>query len=146
MAGPRISKRLRTWVTRTRRKWNRLSVQERNAFYLYATSASFGPIQAGIGAYLTIFLVRLGASAQQIGWLTSVPAIVSMILIIPAGFAVERVRDQVRLRSLSSSVMRIIPLLLAVAPLVFDLSSIPNVAVGLAALQAAALALAWPAF
>lgn len=109
-------------------------------------TASFGPVQAGIGAFLTVFLVRLGASAQQIGWLTSVPAMVSMILIIPAGFLAERVRDQVRLRTWGSSVMRSIPLLMAVAPLIFALSSIPNVAVGLVALQAIALAIAWPAF
>jgi len=146
LAGPTLPKRLRTWVTRIRCRWTGLSVQERNAFYLYATSASFGPIQAGIGAYLTVFLVRLGASAQQIGWLTSVPAIVSMILIIPAGFMVERVRDQVRLRTLGALVLRSIPLPLAIAPLVFALSSIPNVALGLVALQAVAMAIAWPAF
>jgi len=146
LAGPRVSKRLRAWAARTRRRWTGLSVQERNALYLYATSASFGPIQAGIGAYLTVFLVRLGASAQQIGWLASVPAMVSMILIIPAGFVAERVRDQVRLRTFGTIVMRSTPLLMAIAPLIFALSSIPNVAVGLMALHAAGLALAMPAF
>jgi len=146
LAGPRVSKGLRTWAARTRRRWTGLSVQERNALYLYATSASFGPIQAGIGAYLTVFLVRLGASAQQIGWLSSVPAMVSMILIIPAGFIAERVRDQVRQRTLTISVARSIPLLLTIATLVFGLSAIPNVAVGLMALHAAGLALAMPAF
>ena len=109
-------------------------------------TASFGPVQAGIGAFLTVFLVRLGASAQQIGWLTSVPAMVSMILIIPAGFVAERVRDQVRLRTLGALVLRSIPLLLAIAPLIFALSSIPNVAVGLVALQAAGMAISMPAF
>ena len=146
MAGPGASKGLRALAARTRRRWAGLSVEERNALYLYAGSASFGPIQAGIGAYLAVFLARLGASAQQIGLLSSVPAIAGMIMLIPAGFVAERVRDQVRLRTLSTVVMRSTPLLLAIAPLVFALSSIPNVAVGLMALQAAALAIAMPAF
>jgi len=146
LAGPRLSKRLRTWTVRIKRRWTGLSVQERNTLYLYVATASFGPIQAGISAYLAVFLARLGASAQQIGLLTSVPALVSMILMIPAGFVAERVRDQVRLRTLGSLMTRSIPLLMAIAPLVFTLPSIPNVAVGLVALQAAALTITMPAF
>lgn len=146
MAGPGASKGLRAWIARYRRRWAGLSVQERNALYLCGTSGCLGPIQAGVGAYLAVFLARLGASAEQIGWLTSVPAMANMVLMIPAGLVAERVRDQVRLRTLGAVVMRSVPLLLAVAPAVFTLSAIPNVAVALVALQSAALAITLPAF
>jgi MFS family permease len=146
MAGPTEPKGLRAFVTRLRRKWKAGSIEERNALRLYASSVGFGATQAGIIAYLSVFLVRLGASAQQIGLLSSVPAAVSMVLMIPAGFVAERFRNQVRLRTISGILMRSTTLLMALAPLVFGLSAIPNVAVGLWALRTGAMAVALPPF
>ena len=120
-------------------------MEERNTLHLYMATASRGPIQAGIVAYLSVFLVRLGASAQQMGLLSSVPAIVGMLVMLPGGFVAERVRDQVRLRNLSEVVWRSPALLLAIAPLVFGPSMIPAVAVGLMAVQATGMAVAKPA-
>jgi len=145
LAGPRISKRLGAWAVRTRRRWTTSSEEERNTLYLYMATASRGPIQAGIVAYLSVYLARLGASTQQIGLLSSVPAIVGALVMIPAGFVAERVRDQVRLRILSETVWRSPALLMAIAPLVFGPSMIPAVAVGLMAVQSASMSVAKPA-
>jgi len=130
---------------RTRHKWPPRSVEQRNTLYLYMATASRGPINAGIVAYLSVYLARLGASPQQMGLLISVPAIVGMLVLIPAGVVAERMRDQVRLRILSETVWRSPALLIAIAPLVFGPSMIPAVAVGLMAVQAAGMAVARPA-
>jgi len=88
-----------------------------------------GVEQAGIITYLPVFLARLGASATQIGLLTSAPAIVSMIVLIPAGLFAERFQDQVRLRVRSSFLIRVQYPLLALAPFFFKPSDIATVAI-----------------
>ena len=123
-------------------KWTPRTVQERNALYLYATTAMMGLEQAGIMTYLPVFLARLDASAEQIGLLTSIPAIVSTIVLIPAGLLAERIPNQVRLRGRSAFLMRLSFLLMAIAPWIFAASTIPSVAIVLWSLRALGLAVA----
>lgn len=47
-------------------------------------------ITAGVGSFLSVFLVRLGASAFQIGLLTAMPALTGMLLSIPVGTFLSR--------------------------------------------------------
>ena len=42
-------------------------------------------ITAGVGSFLSVFLVRLGASSLQVGLLTAMPALTGMLLAIPVG-------------------------------------------------------------
>ena len=128
--------------TKLKTKWTPRTVQERNALYLYATTAMMGLEQAGIMTYLPVFLVRLDASAEQIGLLTSIPAIVSMIVLIPAGLLAERIPNQVRLRGRSGFLMRSSFLLMSIAPWVFAASAIPSVAIVLWSFRALGLAVA----
>ena len=128
--------------TKLKAKWTPRTVQERNALYLYATTAMMGLEQAGIMTYLPVFLARLDASAEQIGLLTSIPAIVSMIVLIPAGLLAERTTNQVRLRGRSGFLMRSSFLLMSIAPWVFTASAIPSVAIVLWSLRALGFAVA----
>jgi hypothetical protein len=47
-------------------------------------------ITAGVGSFLSVFLVRLGASNFQVGLLTAMPALTGMLLSIPVGEFLSR--------------------------------------------------------
>ncbi|MCU0509673.1 MAG: MFS transporter [Anaerolineae bacterium] len=47
-------------------------------------------ITAGVGSFLSVFLVRLGASPFQVGLLTAMPALTGMLLSIPVGEFLSR--------------------------------------------------------
>ena len=47
-------------------------------------------ITAGIGSFLSVFLVRLGATSFQVGLLTAMPALTGMLLSIPVGEFLSR--------------------------------------------------------
>ncbi len=117
-----------------------------NIRWLYASTASFGVIQAGAMAYLPVFLARLGASAFEIGLLTAAPALVSVAILIPSGLLAERFRDQVRLRVWTEIAIYIPTLILALCPFFVPLPALPAVAIVLSALQALPMALETSAF
>ena len=47
-------------------------------------------ITAGVGSFLSVFMVRLGASDFQVGLLTAMPALTGMLLAMPAGEFLSR--------------------------------------------------------
>ena len=47
-------------------------------------------ITAGVGSFLSVFLVRLGASSFMVGLLTAMPALTGMVLAIPVGEFLSR--------------------------------------------------------
>ena len=47
-------------------------------------------ITAGVGSFLSVFLVRLGASDFQVGLLTAMPALTGMLLAMPVGEFLSR--------------------------------------------------------
>ena len=47
-------------------------------------------ITAGVGSFLSVFLVRLGASGFMVGLLTAMPALTGMVLAIPVGEFLSR--------------------------------------------------------
>ena len=57
---------------------------DRNAVFLVA-EIFFASIMAGASAFNAAFAVRLGASNSQIGLLSSIPALLALIVSIPAG-------------------------------------------------------------
>jgi len=57
---------------------------DRNAVFLVA-EVFFASIMAGASAFNAAFAVRLGASNSQIGLLSSIPALLALIVSIPAG-------------------------------------------------------------
>ncbi|MCX7708182.1 MAG: MFS transporter [Anaerolineae bacterium] len=50
-------------------------------------------ITAGVGSFLSVFLVRLGASSVLVGLLTAMPALTGMLLAIPVGEFLARQRN-----------------------------------------------------
>lgn len=56
-----------------------------NFHHLYGDIAWFGVLAASAGAFVTVYAARLGASAFQIGLFTAGPAMVNLVVTLPAG-------------------------------------------------------------
>jgi Na+/melibiose symporter-like transporter len=70
------------------------SVQQRNVRNVLIDGTGVGLVQ-GVATFLSVFLVRLGASPLLVGLLTSMPALTGIILAIPVGRLLERQRNVV---------------------------------------------------
>src|SRR5262245_56586985 len=68
------------------------SVAERNVRNVLIDGMGVGLVQ-GVATFLSVFLVRLGATPFLIGLLTSMPALTGMILAVPVGRMLERQRN-----------------------------------------------------
>jgi MFS family permease len=77
---------LARWLTRP------ASVQQRNVRNVLIDGIGVALVQ-GVATFLSVFLVRLGATPFMVGLLTSMPALTGMILAIPIGRLLERQRD-----------------------------------------------------
>ncbi len=77
----------------TARLWRILfrpaTLAERNQRAVVVDAIGVG-ITAGVGSFLAVFLVRLGASDFQVGLLTAMPALTGMLLAIPIGEFLSR--------------------------------------------------------
>ncbi len=62
---------------------------ERNIWYLYVEILWAGFLSAA-AAFNATFAVRLGASNTMIGWLSSVPALLAVVLLVPSARFLER--------------------------------------------------------
>src|SRR4029453_5602767 len=74
------------WLTRP------ANVQQRNVRNVLIDGMGVGLVQ-GVATFLSVFLVRLGASPFMVGLLTSMPALTGMILAVPGGRMPERQRN-----------------------------------------------------
>jgi hypothetical protein len=61
-----------------------ISLEQRNQRNVVVDAIGVG-ITAGVGSFLAVFLVRLGATNFQVGLLTAMPALTGMLLAIPVG-------------------------------------------------------------
>jgi MFS family permease len=77
---------LARWLTRP------ANVQQRNVRNVLIDGAGVALVQ-GVATFLSVFLVRLGATPFMVGLLTSMPALTGMILAIPVGRLLERQRN-----------------------------------------------------
>ena len=77
---------LASWLTRP------ANVQQRNVRNVLIDGVGVALVQ-GVATFLSVFLVRLGATPFMVGLLTSMPALTGMILAIPVGRLLERQRD-----------------------------------------------------
>jgi MFS family permease len=77
---------LARWLTRP------ASVQQRNVRNVLIDGVGVALVQ-GVATFLSVFLVRLGATPFMVGLLTSMPALTGMILAIPVGRLMERQSD-----------------------------------------------------
>ena len=77
------------------RLWNVLfrpvTPEQRNQRNVLIDAIGVG-ITAGVGSFLSVFMVRLGATDFQVGLLTAMPALTGMLLAMPAGEFLSRQR------------------------------------------------------
>lgn len=74
----------------------KLSLEDRNILFFTLDTALQGLMMGGIFNFLSVFVVRLGASKLETSLLTSLPAIVMALASIPAGQVVQRQTNLVR--------------------------------------------------
>ena len=96
------------------------SVEDRNIRNLYIDTAWQGVWSAGMGTFLAVFMARLDASSFLISALTSIPALITIVLSIPAAAYVERQRDHVRTTTIYRLLFRGTYLAVAVSALLHD--------------------------
>jgi MFS family permease len=126
-------------------------IVRRNIRNLYYDMGWQGLITAGITTFLSVFLVRLGASPVLIGLLTSLPALITLVLSVPLVPLVERRGDLVRVVTWTRVGSRTCFLLIALVPYIFTgnlLALAPAVITaiwGLSAVFSSATTPAWTA-
>lgn len=91
--------------------------EDRNIRRLMVQTALVGIVQGGIVTFLPVFLVRLGASAVTVSLLTSLPALVTIVLALPAGALASRWRNMVRMSAAFFWALRFCYLLVGAAAL-----------------------------
>jgi MFS family permease len=95
-----------------------LAAEDRNIRYLTIDTALQGIMMGGVFSFISVFLVRLGATKLQTSLLTSLPAIVMVLASIPAGAFVQRRRNLVKLTNAVRVFHRGFILLTALLPFV----------------------------
>jgi hypothetical protein len=99
-------------------------VEQRNARNVLIDGLGIGA-SAGIGTFLSIFLVRLGASPLQIALLTAMPALTGILLSLPLVQLLERQRNIVPWFSRSRVLVFVAYLLTGLIPLVVTREALP---------------------
>ena len=90
--------------------------EDHNIWNWYVSTAMVGIIDGGMWVFLPVFLARLGASPGLLGLHSSLPALLSILFLVPAGALVERVRDQLPAMVRLGLVTRVSYLLVILAP------------------------------
>ena len=88
---------------------------ERNIWHLYQDILWIG-LAGAAGTFTSVYAIRLGASDSLIGLLSSIPALIVILLRLPAAELVERTGDRVRLITRSLLGARSFYLVLALLP------------------------------
>lgn len=77
------------------------TLEDRNILNFTIDTAWQGLMMGGISAFISVFVVRLGASSLWVSLLTSLPALITVLLSFPAGTYVDRHADPVRLTNVT---------------------------------------------
>ena len=102
-----------------------MDVQQRNIRYLYAEIAASGVPNGIAGTFLAIFALRLGATDQEVGLLSALPALVFVLWNIPAGQLVLSRANVKRTGVIGMFLFRLEYLLIVLIPLLPDPYRIP---------------------
>jgi len=93
------------------------TVEDRNIYWLLLMTGIVGVATGGIITFLPVFLARLGASGVTISLLTSLPALITIFLALPAGVIATRWRRIVAVSALWFYVLRFCYLAVALVAL-----------------------------
>jgi len=104
---------------------------QRNLRWFFFDGLFFSVSDAIVLTYLTLYLLALGASSSQIGFMASLASLSAMLLLIPGAMLAERLGKRKPIVVMASSVSRISLLLLAVTPFLFDGTFAVYFAIGL---------------
>ncbi len=91
-----LRERIGAWggTTRIRLRGPKLQSKiEHNVWYLYV-EVFWAAMLSAAASFNATFAVRLGASNTMIGWLSSVPALLAVLLLVPAARLLERKRQR----------------------------------------------------
>ena len=118
-AGPRVP--LRTALARlaSRLPWRKpwTTIEEQNLWNLYVDTAWFGVLEGIATTFVSVFVIRLGASNSEIGWLAALPALINVFWLIPSARLIERQRRRLPIILLTGFLQRLGYLLIALMPL-----------------------------
>lgn len=102
-------------IQKLKDRW-RESTLLRNIALLYAEVVFIGVLNGTIGVYLGVFAIRLGASNNLIGLLSSLPALINVLLMYPASQIVNSWVNKIEINKWSFLFTRILYLPLALVP------------------------------
>ncbi|MCX8023728.1 MAG: MFS transporter, partial [Thermanaerothrix sp.] len=101
-----------------------------NFIHLIADIAWYGVLNGSSLSFLTIYAARVGATAEQIGWINAAPAIMSLLFALPAGALLEQ-RHVHPMVVRTAIIHRLLYLILVFLPLWGSASLQPLVLIGL---------------
>jgi MFS family permease len=93
------------------------TIEGRNVRNLYTETAWFGLINGLAATFVSVFALRLGATTGQVGWLTSLTALINVVWLIPAARLIERQRRRLPLILITGCLQRLGYLAMALMPL-----------------------------
>lgn len=97
------------------KKWKE-SIALRNIVLLYGEIAFIGILNGTVGTYLGVFAIRLGASNTLIGLISSLPALITVLLMYPSSQLVNLWEDKIEINKWSLFFTRIFYLPLVFVP------------------------------
>ena len=103
-------------------RWSRqLADQPRRNLRWFFSDGSFSAASDSITVtYLTLYLLAMGATGAQIGWLTALSSLIAVVVLIPGAMLAERAKSRKKVVLYSAGyVSRLVLLLLALVPFVF---------------------------
>ena len=102
-------------------KWSRqIAGQTRRNLRWFFSDGSFSAASDSVtGTYLTLYLLALGASGAQIGWLTALISLAAVMVLLPGAMLAERAKSRKKVVLYSGGVVsRLVLLLFALVPFV----------------------------
>lgn len=120
-ASDAVARRLRLWQRQGREVYKRAwALEDHNTRCLYLEDAWFGILSGLASAFLAVYVLRLGGSNTLVGLLTALPALITILWLVPAGRVIEGQPDRLRVIIVTSFLFRLAYFLIALVPLFFS--------------------------
>jgi len=103
-------------------RWSRQLAEttRRNLRWFYSDGSFSSASDSITGTYLTLYLLALGATGAEIGWMTSLISIGAVLVLLPGAILAERAKSRKKVVLYSGGyVSRLVLLLMALVPFVF---------------------------